>query len=63
MFDRKKIIDELITSDMEWFGIDTNNLGYRLWLRKVCSALTDEQLIQECEERDISYLFGECDDV
>lgn len=62
MFDREKVIDELVDSDVndirgvEWVmsKLRTGFKGYE--------NMSDEELISECEDRDISYLFGDTDD-
>lgn len=65
MYDREKAIDTLINDDIEMitvnYYIDALNLmlesgfkGYR--------NMTDEELIQELNDRDISELFGDNDD-
>ena len=62
MFDRDKVIELLIDDDFLaiidngdhqylYEILHTGQLGYTHW--------TDDELIRECEERDISYLIGE----
>lgn len=63
MFDREKAIEELVDNDFDTvmnsdYGVellrsilDSGFKGYR--------AMTDEELMMELEQRDISYLFGE----
>lgn len=65
MFDREKAIDTLINDDIDSilnnhyldainFILESGFKGYR--------NMTDEELIQELKERDISELFGDNDD-
>ena len=49
MFNRDMVIEELVYIEMET-------------IRNEFLRMTDEQLMQECDDRDISYLFGEDDD-
>ena len=64
MFDREKVIDILINDDFDaivgcrsWdYLFDILNGGHKGY-----AHMTDEELIKECEERDISYLVGEND--
>jgi hypothetical protein len=63
MFDRQKAIDELIANDMDTIQNDdgmflSSLLDYGF---KGYQHYTDEELMQELMERDISYLFGELD--
>ena len=65
MFDRDKAIETLINDD-----IDSFNNGFEHGLAEILYSgfkgyqnYTDEELMQELTERDISYLFGECEDV
>jgi hypothetical protein len=65
MFDRDKAIETLISDD-----IDSFNNGFEHGLAEILYSgfkgyenYTDEELMQELTERDISELFGECDDV
>jgi hypothetical protein len=66
MFSRDKAIQELIEDDINsyhehgyvdtlWFILEQGFKGY--------ANFTDEELMKELTERDISYLFGECEDV
>lgn len=57
MFNRNKIIETLVFDDLEL--LDASELltnGFKGY-----ANFTDEELIEECESRDISYLFGEED--
>jgi hypothetical protein len=65
MFDRDKAIETLISDD-----IDSFNNGFEHGLAEILYSgfkgyenYTDEELMQELTERDISELFGECEDV
>ena len=66
MFDREKVIEELIQDDTDsmWeendYGVTLLETYFREGFRGY-SDFTDEELIQECKSRDISYLFGEDD--
>jgi hypothetical protein len=64
MFKRDEVIRLLIEDDINsyvehgyidtlWFILERGFKGY--------AHFTDDELIQECEERDISYLVGEID--
>jgi len=64
MFKRDEVIRLLIEDDINsyvehghvdtlWFILERGFKGY--------AHFTDDELIQECEERDISYLIGEID--
>jgi hypothetical protein len=68
MFDRLKAVDELINNDIntiqdlsaynDYSYLDSLlRCGFRGY-----ESMTDEELMQELTERDISYLFGECDE-
>ena len=61
MFDRFEAIDELINNDMN--TIENDDGWYLSMLlrsgHKGYENYTDEELMQELTERDISYLFGE----
>ena len=76
-FDRELVIQELIQSDtVQLFQIDgkqtKSNYSVNECVRLIQSYLRDgfigydnmddEELIKECEDRDISYLFGPNDD-
>jgi hypothetical protein len=65
MFDRTMAIDELINNDMNtiqnddgWYLSSLLRSGFKGY-----ENYTDDELIQELQERDISELFGECEDV
>ena len=65
-FDRYKVIDILIEDD---FNDIVNYAGYA-YLRDILNGghigydnMLDAELITECEERDISYLVGDNDDI
>ena len=65
-FDRYKVINILIEDDFN----DIVNYGGYNYLRDILNGghigydnMLDEELIKECEERDISYLVGDNDDV
>ena len=70
MFDRDKVIQELINSDVDFIPEDEESDFIvkdllATYLRegfKGYNNMSDEELMQECDERDISYLFGEDDD-
>ena len=62
MFDRDKAIDELINNDMNtiqnddgWYLSSLLRSGFKGY-----EYMTDDELMQELTERDVSYLFGEC---
>jgi hypothetical protein len=62
MFDRDKAIDELINNDMNtiqnddgWYLSSLLRSGFKGY-----EYMTDDELMQELKERDISELFGEC---
>ena len=67
MFDRELAIQELVDNDFDTvmnsdYGVellrsilDSGFKGYR--------SMSDEELIMELEQRDISSNFGECDDL
>jgi hypothetical protein len=66
MFNRERAIEELVDNDFDTvmnsdYGVellrsilDSGFKGYR--------AMTDDELMLELEQRDISYLYGEDDD-
>ena len=65
MFDREKVIELLIDDDFDAIF----NLNCRDYLFDILNNghigydnMTNKELINECEERDISYLVGENDD-
>jgi hypothetical protein len=65
MFDREKVIEILIEDD--FFAIlDSGDHDYLYNIlyggQKGYTHWTDDELIRECEERDISYLIGDNDD-
>lgn len=64
MFNRDDVVKVLIEDDINsyvehgwidtlWYVLEQGFKGY--------ANFTDDELIQECEERDISYLVGEVD--
>lgn len=62
MFNRDKVIETLIDDDL-------NSSFMREYLTEMLTDgfkgygnFTDQELMKECDERDISYLFGEDDD-
>jgi hypothetical protein len=64
MFDRDKAIDELVNNDMNtiqnddgWYLSSLLRSGFRGY-----EFMTDNELIQELTERDISHLFGDDDE-
>ena len=65
MFDREKVIELLIDDD---FDAIITNQSYDYLCDILMSGhvgydnMSDDMLIAECEERDISYLIGEDDD-
>jgi len=62
MFDREKVIDTLIADDLIQFNLD--HVYFNDTLRNGFIGydnMDDEELITECEDRDISYLVGEDD--
>ena len=68
MIDREKIIEQLIDDDIDSILCSYNNMGDLSVLAFILDSgfkgyrnYTDEQLMRELEERDISYLFGEVD--
>lgn len=69
MFDRETVIESIIDNDFEsLFQPDNAYYDYSFFesiLRegfKGYDNMTDEELMKECEERDISYLVGGNDD-
>jgi hypothetical protein len=68
MFNRDRIVEELINEDVHCIRISNQDAGMLLlqeYLRngfKGYALFTDEELIEECEARDISYLFADNDD-
>ena len=63
MFDREKVIDILINDDLDIQYSDMSHLEYMLFNGFIgYDNMTDDELIKECEERDISYLVGDNDD-
>ena len=67
-FDRELAIQELVDNDIDSMLKDYNEMGDCSTLAFILDegfvgyrSYTDEQLMQELEERDISYLFGESD--
>jgi hypothetical protein len=71
MFDRDKVIQELINADVDFIPEDEESDFIvkdllATYLRegfKGYNNMSDEELMEECNERDISYLFGEDDDI
>ena len=64
-FDRVKAIETLVQNDtIEYESLLTQEFFIYLLMDgfKGYNNMTDEELMQECEDRDISYLIGECDD-
>jgi hypothetical protein len=68
MFDRDKAVDELINNDINTIQ-DTSAYNDYSYLDSLLrcgfrgyESMTEEELMQELTERDISYLFGECDE-
>lgn len=68
MFDREKIIEELVQDDLLYIKEDGHQAYIvamiERYLRegfKGYENFSEEELIQECEDRDISYLFGDND--
>ena len=62
MFDREKVIEILIDDDFDAIltGGDYGYLADILYGGHVgYNHMTDKMLMEECEERDISYLTGE----
>lgn len=64
MFDREMAIEELVCNDMDtvrnddgWYLSSILSNGFKGY-----KNMTDEELIQELRERDISELFGDNDD-
>lgn len=65
MFDRDRVIENLIDDD--FFAIlDNGDHEYLYHILfggfKGYNEMTDNELAIECDERDISYVFGENDD-
>jgi hypothetical protein len=65
MFDRDEAIDELINNDMNtiqnddgWYLSSLLRSGFKGY-----EYMTNDELIEELRARDISHLFGECEDV
>lgn len=70
MFNRDKVIETLVDDDFNCIDSDNCLLNDRSYFYELMTTgfkgydnMTDEELMQECDERDISYLFGEDDDV
>ena len=68
MFDREKAIQELVDNDIDSIIQSYNEMGDLSVLAYMLDMgfrgyrnYTDEKLMQELQERDISYLFGEVD--
>ena len=65
MFDRDRVIENLIDDDFLAI-IDNGDHEYLYDILhggfKGYNEMTDNELAVECDERDISYLFGEDDD-
>ena len=64
MFNREKVIETLVDDDIDY--ITNDKMGglellesYLKYGFKGYVDFTDEELIVECEQRDISYLFGD----
>jgi hypothetical protein len=65
MYNREKCIKELITDDLDtqaWNGNEVISSILEFGF-KGYNNFTDNEIMQEMQERDISYFFGECDDV
>ena len=64
MFDREKVIDILVDDDFLDIGENDYSFFEAIlrdgWIGY--ENFTDDELIKECEERDISYLIGDNDD-
>jgi hypothetical protein len=69
MFDRSKVIQELINSDVDYLPED-EGMDFIVkdmlakYLRegfKGYNNMSNEELIEQCEDRDVSYLFGNDD--
>ena len=70
MFNRDKVIETLVDDDFNCIDSDNCLLNDRSYFYELMTTgfkgydnMTDEELMQECDERDISYLFSEDDDV
>ena len=68
MWNREKAIQELVDNDINSIITDYNEMGDASVLAFILDEgfkgyrnYTDEALMKELEERDISYLFGEVD--
>lgn len=66
MFDRDKVIESLIDNDIAYDSLLNRSFVspdyFEYIMRhgfKGYDNYTDEELIQECNERDISYIFGD----
>ena len=65
MYNREKCIKELILDDLDtqaWNGNEVISSILEFGF-KGYNNFTDNEIMQEMQERDISYFFGECDDV
>jgi hypothetical protein len=65
MYNREKCIKQLILDDLDtqaWNGNDVISSILEFGF-KGYNNFTDDEIMQEMKERDISYLFGENDDV
>lgn len=64
MFDRTKAIEELVSDDMNTVFTEGDYYLYALLKDgfKGYANYTDDELVQELNERDISELFGDNDD-
>jgi len=62
MFNREKVIESLIDDDF-YAIIDNGDHEYLYHIlhggQKGYNHWTDDELVRECDERDISYLFGD----
>lgn len=68
MFDREKVISSLIDNDLDYDSVLNTGFVDPEYFEQLMRTgfkgydnYTDEELMKECEERDISYLFGEDD--
>lgn len=69
MFNRDEVIETLVDDDFNCIDADNRLLNDRSYFYELMTTgfkgydnMTDKELMQECDERDISYLFSEDDD-
>ena len=70
MFDRSKAIDAIISDDIDSIMVSKDFYNDESYIDSILRVghkgyedYTDDELIKELNDRDISELFGECEDV